>query len=485
MSDSMGLDDLPHLDEDELVFNGVELETGAALFPPTRLSELAIAVRGDARDPAHVADLAARHRADTEDHLGVVYGRAPDDLRQVGWCLVAADDVGPDVRDALAPLCDWRREQSGDLFRMLTGPSDGVHRSEGKHEFLLRHRVATMDVVDPRQLPYYLLLVGSPEQISFSLQYQLDVQYAVGRVHFDTAEEYAQYARNVVAAEKRDRTASGVSYVFAPRNPADLPTALSSSRLALPLVEHLREAGADVDADLAAGATKRRLGELLQGDRPLDLLFTATHGVGTAGPRQRDIQGALLCQDWGGPTRTQPLTGEEYLSGADLDTARAVAPNVVFSFACYSAGTPDVSDFLHAPTPAASADPPFVARLPQRLLAHPRGGCLSFVGHVDRAWNCSFLWKGLDPRIIRFTSCVDAYLAGAPIGLAMEYVNASYATSATDLVNLQHRMRSSGLNVPDRTLAELWLATNDARNFLVLGDPAVRAPSSPRPTISA
>lgn len=472
-------------DEDELQFNGVEVETGSHLFPATRVEALAAVIRGDKPDPGHVADLAARHRADTEDLLGVIYGRAPDKLDEVGWALIAADDVGPDVLEALAPLCDWRREQSGDLFRSITGTADGVHPTEGKQQFLIRHNVATMDVIDPLELPYYLLLVGSPDRISYSMQYQLDVQYAVGRVHFDTVDEYAQYAQNVIAAESRTPVVTEPrAHVFATRNPGDLPTALSSSRLAQPLVDHLR-GRTSVAADFGEAASKSRLAQLLQGDQTLDLLFTASHGIGTAGPSQRETQGALLCQDWTGPTHSGPLTGDEYFSGADLDADRDIATRVVFSFACYSAGTPHVSDFLNAPTQAASADPPFIARLPQRLLSHPRGGCLAFVGHVDRAWNCSFLWKGLDPRIIRFTSSVDAYLAGAPIGMAMEYINASYATSATELVDLQHRIRSAGLNVPDRQLAELWLATNDARNFLIIGDPAVRVPSSVAPAVPA
>ena len=99
------------------------------------------------------------------------------------------------------------------------------------------------------------------------------------------------------------------------------------------------------------------------------------------------------------------------------------------------------------------------------------------MGHVDRAWNCSFLWKGIQPRILPFSSSIAALLAGAPLGMAMEYITLRYATTATELVNLLQKVRAWNFAADDRELARLWLATNDARNFLIIGDPAIRLPS--------
>jgi hypothetical protein len=463
--------------EEMLVFNGVDADTGGYLFPQMPLDRLADAIRKERPERAHLADLQARKRADSEDRLGVVFGPKPERLEEVGWALVAADNVGPEVIDALAPLRDRRRELTKNLFRELCGPEDGVHAGEDSKDFLLRHSVDPNDVADPHQLPYYVLLVGDPDRLPFSVQYQLGVQRAVGRIHFDTPAEYACYAANVVAAETSPPPGRGASrvHIFATRNPGDFPTALSASRLAAPLVEDLERAAVNVKSDIGETATKRRLSELLNDDARRDLLFTVTHGLGRAGPGQRETQGALLCQDWRGPLRGGgSLTGAEYLGGADLDGDRPISATVVFSFGCYSAGTPLTTDFPDIPTPAASADPPFVARLAQRLLAHPRGGCLAFVGHVDRAWNCSFLWKGIRPRILPFSSSIRAFLAGMPLGMAMEYVSARYATTATELTDLLHQERAWGRIVDDREITGLWLATNDARNFLLIGDPAIR-----------
>jgi hypothetical protein len=385
--------------------------------------------------------------------------------------VILSERCDPAIREALEPLLRFRRRQAGNRYREF------IHRlGETKQEFLARFG-AGLGPADPEKVPYYLLLVGSPCDIPFVFQYQLDVQYAVGRLALDGPDDYARYAENVVRAETREATGLRQAALFAPAHSGDENTNLSCHHFATPMAESLEREPSrwEVSRVVGADATKERLLGLLGGIDTPSVLFTATHGLvlpyGHA--RQRAQQGALLCQGWEGPGRLRP---QDYLNANDISADADLDGLIVFSFGCYTGGTPDQDEQLRNSNGErlATAPEPFVARLPQKLLAHPRGGALAVIGHVDRAWSWSFVWKQAGPQIAAYVSTLKRLLLGKPIGWALEYLNQRYAELATELTVMLDELRERNVADP-ADLADLWTAHHDARSFVLLGDPAVRA----------
>jgi hypothetical protein len=417
-------------------------------------------------------------------HLAVVERVDPTNLAQAGWGVIFAHNADPAIKEALSDLLKLRQEQAGDLFKIYAGPT-GFRPTDTKQSFLSNNRMTTSGPVVPENGPYYLLIVGSPEEIPYIFQYQLAVQYAVGRIHFDTVQEYANYASSVVAAEKGQIQLPRKAALFGVANPDDRSTQLSQANLAQPLLKLLQERPDwEVSAYLKDQATKAQLQRLLGGDQTPAFLFTTSHGMEFPmnDKRQFPHQGALLCQDWPGPVAWRGAVPQDhYFAGDDIASDNQLGGLVTFHFACYGAGTPQYDEFSQQAgnkNRKPIAPRPFVAHLPRKLLSHPKGGALAVISHVERAWGYSFLAtsKGKErSEIGTFESTITRILDGKPLGLATEYFNQRYAELGSDL-SVQLEEIENDAKYDPYLVASLWTANNDARSYVILGDPAVRLP---------
>jgi hypothetical protein len=471
------------MSDESLFFNGINAATGDYLTPALTPEELSKIVRGEPQDEAFLKELKYRYRQASEAHLGVKEGIDPKNLAETGWGVIFAfqdQEKTPAVREALTELLDLRKAQAGDYYKEYSGV-DAYRPGESKTKFLARHG-AGPGPADPTQVPYYLLLVGDPEAIPYNFQFQLDVQYAVGRLHFDSLEEYAAYARSVrnmgTGGHKLPRRAT----FFGVQNPDDPATNLSATHLVKPLADLLAADQKDtrwqVKTVVGEGATKAALAEQLGGPQTPALLFTASHGIGMPPDHTRQLahNGALLCQDWPGPRNwRKPISPDLYFSADDLSGDASLLGLIAFYFACYGAGTPQLDYFAQQAFKERQMIAPrsFIARLPQRMLGHPKGGALAAVGHVERAWGYSFLWDQAGPQLAVFESSLKRLMEGHPIGSAMEYFNLRYAELSTVLSSELEEIEF-GKVADDLELAGMWTANNDARSYVIIGDPAVR-----------
>jgi hypothetical protein len=467
-----------------IYLNGIDARTGEYLVPPLTAAAAAALARRSSPPAEKVGWFRGLLRRLAGRFLGLPCDINPLDLAQAGWAVVFAAGVPDAARKGLAPLVEHRARQAPpDRHKVLE------HRpGEGREEWLARHGAHGADV-EPWRVPYYVLLVGGPEEVPFDFQSELDIDYAVGRLAFDRPEDYRGYAEAVVAYETEACLPNAREAVFwGTRHDGDPATALSADRLIAPLVAGEPAASAaparpPVAQDrgfrtrcLKGGdATKARLLEALHGRGPAGapaMLFTASHGLGwpRSDPRQRAAGGALLCQDWSGFGEVSPA---HYLAAADVEADARLRGLVAFVFACYGAGTPRHDHFLRGPArgPVEIAERAFVAALPQRLLA---GGALAVVGHVERAWGCSIQPADVGPQLLPFRNLVGRILAGEPVGHATQDFSHRYATASVRLASLLDPARPGAAAPADADLAWAWVERNDAQNYVLLGDPAVR-----------
>ncbi|MCU0485573.1 MAG: hypothetical protein MUC85_05620 [Anaerolineales bacterium] len=466
--------------EAEIYVNGINGETGKYMIAPMTYEQVIPFITGEKKNKKMVKWLRRIWKSFKSFHMGDDYDWA--NLAEAGWGVVFRQGESEAVKAAIEPLYQHRREGVGNderIKRMEYLPD------ESWEAFLGRYGIGP-GKKDPRKVPFYLLLVGGPEKIPFSFGYKLDIEYAVGRLDFDSPAGYSAYVSSVIDYEKNSSVPNSRTAVFfGTRHELDPPTKLSADRLVTPLADGLpgmpgiaQQLGFQSKKLVEQAAKRAELTQVFApaaGVKPPAFLFTASHGMVwpfSKPAEQRARQGALLCQDWPGFGKISP---DNYFAASDLPAEARLQGMITFHFACYSAGTPLDDRYLHKARtkPPQIAAAPFIAALPKALLSHPKGSALAVIGHVERAWDTSIATTEAGDQIGPFQSAIGYILHGEPVGFAVKDINMRYATYSVNIADLLEQL-SFGKDIPDQELATAWIKRNDAEGYIIIGDPAVR-----------
>ncbi len=459
------------IDQKHLLYlNGLDATTGRPLIDPIPCDELTRRVLN------FFTPQLRREESETYSHerLAPFDEYELDDPARAGWGLLVHIDEADAMRELLAPLIAHRNG------RVL------LYRDEPVRQWKETYHA---DAINPDRFPYYILIAGSPAKVPYELEYSLATLQAVGRIDFEDPADYIRYAQGVVERETRQAAAPGKRIIFfAPRHPNDYPTGQTSQYLIPPLLEQLPQSvpGLTFSSIIGDDATKTNLLAALtpdsKGQTPA-LLFSAGHGAtfSASDPNQRALQGSFICQDYQMPLTHRQRRG--IVCGYDVAEGFCLPGGIHFIFACYGAGTRAHSDFIrYMPEgrgrqrlETAQGVQDFVAYLPKALLAHPRSRALAVVGHVDPAWVHAF--RGTvtrERRIDPFGFTLARLLRGKPVGFALMSFKQKYTDISTDLLSLIERNQKTALLPDPAEFMDLWICRNDAQNYVIIGDPAVR-----------
>jgi hypothetical protein len=395
------------------------------------------------------------------------------DLSQVGWGILFGPGVDPKIKDALRPLLTHREESS---HVVIYDGEKAYLPGESATDWVERQG-ARMDIVNPEKgVPYYILIVASPEVIPFEFQYSLDIYWAVGRLWFDGVEQFRQYADSVIKYENMSTVQTHRDLaIFATEHDFDNATKLFTRKVIRPLTDGEglkplpigKKEGFGLKAILGKDATKSALSDLLCGKLGgvPSLLFSGTHGMQFEldDPRQSAAQGAMVCQDW---TRYGAINENDWFAASDVSARANLHGLIHILFACHGGGCSEFDNFDRKnEQPRRIASRPLVSSLPQKLLAHENGGALAVFAHVERAWTYSFQNSRGISQTQGFQDVIGKLLRGKRIGEATDGFNIRWSVLTNDLYEMQNKADA-------KAHWKMRIARNDARNFIVLGDPA-------------
>jgi hypothetical protein len=418
----------------------------------------------------------------------------PNLLSRQRWGLIVPQGPeGKRLQGLVERLIRRREEEQGAPVRVYQVPPglDGPAAARWKKR-IFRSR----DVPDEER-PRYLLLLGDLHQVPLELQQVLSSDAFVGRLTFPTDEGYEAYVTKVLRWERTPSREPHSRLLFFTAKDGTTATELGLRGLIQPSLtacQERQQVGSFPEAELRElfGKGSSPADQLLAHaaePRP-SVLFSLSHGLGpprdgwSSAARQRELQGALM------------LPGGQALTGAELASRPFLPGGIWFYFACYGAGTPARSAYTHwlsqlPPNVDADAaqvlasvlrrevERPFIAALPQAVLANPEGP-LAVMGHVDLAWAYSYLDQGRDTSSNFFGllhTLAQGRRAGVALSTLLRFLNETSIELAT-LYNHEAAELRAGRPSPVDPVARawLWMLRQDLAGYILLGDPAVRLP---------
>jgi hypothetical protein len=439
-----------------------------------------------------------------------------------GYGVVVKQGTWDRYRGLLEELLKHREQQAGG-FMVFQVETEAVASVARAREWV---RGEYLGLSEERQ-PAYLLILGDLDEVPLPLQQALSAEAYVGRLAFTGPDgksderAYEEYARKVVAWEKRPAPAQRARALFYSVDDGTAAVEAGNAALVVPGYRSFLE-GHEGD-DSGRFENVERLGEDSWCSGPEQLLYdpaiaepailmTLSHGCGS--PRggwkgdsnlPRSLQGAMS------------FGGGIYLTASEMRHQTFIPGGIWFFMACFSAGTPAESNYeswlQHLRTKkievkdvlAGLAKRPFIAALPQAVLANPAGP-QAVIGHMDLAWTFG-LRESTDGRALHYRhrritdvlkilgteprkrSGVWGSTLGGPGRVGPAFSELARSVSRFDKELAEHRAASARAGDYAAVDGELWMGRQDLNDYVLLGDPAVHLPlkrPEPRePSVSA
>jgi hypothetical protein len=392
------------------------------------------------------------------------------------WAVLLTESCPHDgeVEQALGPLVAHR---GGEVIRIAN--MDPAHFVQG----WLQPRF------NDGSLPRYLLICDTFENFPIEFQFILNAVGVTGRVWFPDVSDLQAYVDKVLRLERAPgRTADG-STVASPVD--DSVTFADRMNIIDPILSSPDAAGLHLRPLLGADFSKPRLLEQASTSRFLALYC---HGLGLTRAEwevRSELHGSFVL-------RFETQLDEDLLTPGEVADCDFVPGGIIFTPACMGGGTVTNSDYCAWVDPRGLADymggRTEISAISRAMLASPEGPA-AVVAHFDVSMAGSApmynpMSQEYDLQRLLHGQFFRHLAEGATVGSATNpfrwaagayYAQAIYVfgqlTGSNSYLGTSGVRKTVGMAV--NSMNQYHVIATDMRNFLILGDPAVRLEPKP------